>query len=252
MYNSFVSDMTMLDQIRKEEQEERIMRGCVSETTFDMFDNIFDSVNNAREFLSIYERKANATKDRIGSTAIDLITADTLESYILTLCDSEENKEITKNELVKKLATIAAKYSAEDLDDFDFFDDEESDKKIHRNSMINSETERYVESIFKKTINKERIASWYMQLLRKNPVSMYSSQIYHDERNKELFSPEQLKELEEIKNKLAAIALKTYKNVVNNEFYSSKDARILSEYLIINDDNSPEFAKMQETYAKIV
>ena len=236
MYNSFVSDMTMLDQMRKEEQEERIMRGCVSETTFDMFDNIFDSVNNAREFLSIYERKANATKDRIGSTAIDLITADTLESYILTLCDSEENKEITKNELVKKLATIAAKYSAEDLDDFDFFDDEESDKKIHRNSMINSETESYVESIFKKTINKERLASWYMQLLRKNPVSMYSSQIYHDERNKELFSPEQLKELEEIKNKLAAIALKTYKNVVNNEFYSSKDARILSEYLIINDD----------------
>ena len=57
MYNSFVSDMTMLDQMRKEEQEERIMRGCVSETTFDMFDNIFDSVNNAREFLSIYERK---------------------------------------------------------------------------------------------------------------------------------------------------------------------------------------------------
>ena len=154
MYNSFVSDMTMLDQMRKEEQEERIMRGCVSETTFDMFDNIFDSVNNAREFLSIYERKANATKDRIGSTVIDLITADTLESYILTLCDSEENKEITKNELVKKLATIAAKYSAEDLDDFDFFDDEESDKKIHRNSMINSETERYVESIIKKTINK--------------------------------------------------------------------------------------------------
>ena len=87
--------MTMLDQMRKEEQEERIMRGCVSETTFDMFDNIFDSVNNAREFLSIYERKANATKDRIGSTAIDLITADTLESYILTLCDSEENKDIT-------------------------------------------------------------------------------------------------------------------------------------------------------------
>lgn len=252
MYNSFVSDMTMLDQMRKEEQEERIMRGCVSETTFDMFDNIFDSVNNAREFLSIYERKANATKDRIGSTAIDLITADTLESYILTLCDSEENKEITKNELVKKLATIAAKYSAEDLDDFDFFDDEESDKKIHRNSMINSETESYVESIFKKTINKERLASWYMQLLRKNPVSMYSSPIYHDERNKELFSPEQLKELEEIKNKLAAIALKTYKNVVNNEFYSSKDARILSEYLIINDDNSPEFANMQGTYAKIV
>ena len=210
--------MTMLDQIRKEEQEERIMRGCVSETTFDMFDNIFDSVNNAREFLSIYERKANATKDRIGSTAIDLITADTLESYILTLCDSEENKEITKNELVKKLATIAAKYSAEDLDDFDFFDDEESDKKIHRNSMINSETERYVESIFKKTINKERMASWYMQLLRKNPVSMYSSQIYHDERNKELFSPEQLKELEEIKNKLAAIALKLIKMLLIMSF----------------------------------
>lgn len=106
MYNNFVSDMTMLDQMRKEEYEERMIRGCVSETTFDMFDNIFDSVNNAREFLSIYERKASATKDRIGSTIIDLITADTLESYILTLCDSEENKKIIKNELVKKIATM--------------------------------------------------------------------------------------------------------------------------------------------------
>lgn len=252
MYNNFVSDMTMLDQMRKEEYEERMIRGCVSETTFDMFDNIFDSVNNAREFLSIYERKASATKDRIGSTIIDLITADTLESYILTLCDSEENKKIIKNELVKKIATIDAKYSADDIDDFEFLDDEESEEKIHRNSMINSETERYVESIFKRTINREKIASWYMQLLRKNPVSMYSSGIYHDERNKKIFSPDQLEEIDKIKNEIAKGALKTYESIINDEFYSTKDARILSEYLILNDDNSPEFGKIEENYAKKV
>lgn len=183
-----------------------------------------DAYDSLEEFLEIYRERSVGLAQKRSVSLSEYMLSQYLEEGILLKCMGDD---------------AVAEYFDE-VDHRDDFVLGRVDGPIDPDMFYVSN--RYL----KKELPKEKLAKWYIELLKKNPVLMQTSIIFNDPRMNRFFSEEQLEVIASYKEKIKSNAFSFYNvfmRYLNHEIIEIPESRerLMLDYFSLHfDDNDPD------------
>ncbi|MBO5376603.1 MAG: hypothetical protein J6A52_07135 [Bacilli bacterium] len=183
-----------------------------------------DAYDSLEEFLEIYRERSVGLAQKRSVSLSEYMLSQYLEEGILLKCMGDE---------------AVAEYFDE-VDHRDDFVLGRVDGPIDPDMFYVSN--RYL----KRELPKEKLAKWYIELLKKNPVLMQTSIIFNDPRMNRFFSVEQLEVIASYKEKIKSNAFSFYNvfmKYLNHEIIEIPESRerLMLDYFSLHfDDNDPD------------
>lgn len=190
-----------------------------------------DAYDSLEEFLEIYRNRSVGLAQKRSVSLSEYMLSEYLEEGILLKC-------------------VGSDAVAEYFDEIDH----ENDFVLGRvDGPIDTNMFFVSNSYCKKELPKEKLAKWYIELLKKNPVLMQSSRIFNDPRMKIFFSDEQLEVISAYKEKIKNNAISFYDvfmkylNHKTIEISESRERLMLDYFSLHFGDDDPLIQKKIET-----